>query len=96
MLVRAIIGELDLHLIEPSSNFSILKQEKFKFAAMVPNQVSKLFELKAAKWNIEKLLIGGDAISSELEKQLQQVNTACYSSYGMTETATHIATRKLS
>lgn len=95
MVVRAVIGKLDLHIVQPESDFALLEKEKFKFAAMVPNQVSKLFELNLKSWNIEQLLIGGDAISSNLERRLKSTTTACYSSYGMTETATHIALRKL-
>ncbi|WP_372946758.1 AMP-binding protein [Mariniphaga sp.] len=99
MVVRAMLGELDLRLIEPSSDFSYLQTEKFRFAAMVPNQVAKILKAEAilGKWlgNIEKLLIGGSAITYSLEKQLQNLKTDCYSSYGMTETATHIALRKM-
>lgn len=95
MVVRALIGELDLHIVEPSSDFKLQKEQRFKFAAMVPNQILKLLKLSQKNWYIEQLLIGGDAISADLEQQLQQIDTACYSSYGMTETATHIAIRKL-
>lgn len=93
MLVRAVIGKLDLHLVDPASDFDMFEKQSFKFAAMVPTQVSKLFKLEIC--NLEQLLIGGDAISVNLEKQLQEIETACFSSYGMTETATHIAIRTL-
>ncbi len=95
MIIRALLGKLNLFMVEPSSNFSFLKKSAFRFAAMVPNQVNKLFDVKSGHWNIDQLLIGGDAISSHLEEKLRHVKTACYSSYGMTETATHIAIRKL-
>ena len=94
MLVRALVGELDLHLVDPSSDFSFLKTNHFKFAAMVVNQVGKLFKF-GNEWNLEHLLIGGSAIPLSLESKLQQTKTKCYSSYAMTETATHIALRKL-
>lgn len=94
MLVRALIGKLHLHLIDPASDFLFLKTQPFKFAAMVVNQVEKLFQL-GNEWNLEHLLIGGSAIPQPLENKLQQVNTLCYSSYAMTETATHIALRQL-
>ena len=93
MLVRALMGNLDLTLIDPASDFKELGKETFEFAAMVPNQVSKFLDSGNPK--IKHLLIGGDAIPSSLEYKLQQTSTACYSSYGMTETATHIAIRKL-
>ena len=93
MVVRALIGKLDLHVVDPTTNFDFLQHIHFKFAAMVPNQVLKLLQLK--KYNIELLLIGGAAIPQQLEKSLKHISTVCYSSYGMTETATHIALRKL-
>lgn len=99
MVIRALLGELDLFLAEPSTDFSFLKEEKFRFAAMVPNQVSKILNTEGKPWsfleNIEELLIGGSSVPTLLEKALQKVPTACYSSYGMTETATHIALRKI-
>ena len=38
---------------------------------------------------------GGSAVPLPLETKLQLVNTLCYSSYAMTETATHIALRQV-
>lgn len=99
MVVRALLGELDLYLTEPSTDFAFLKKEKFRFAAMVPNQVTKILKAETAQGgllgNVEKLLIGGSLIPASLEKTLQKVSTACWSGYGMTETATHIALRKI-
>jgi O-succinylbenzoic acid--CoA ligase len=95
MFVRALLGKLDLHLIDPASNFTILEKEDFKFAAMVSNQLIKIVNSKLNIDKLEHLLIGGAAISSGLEKELQSFSIQCYSSYGMTETATHIALRKI-
>ncbi|WP_159517569.1 AMP-binding protein [Sunxiuqinia indica] len=98
MVVRALLGKLDLHLVDPASDFRFLPQKRFKFAAMVPNQVHKLMMLDPNSyldWNLEFLLIGGSAVQQSLIDQLQEVQTQCYSSYAMTETATHIALRKL-
>ncbi|WP_297096701.1 AMP-binding protein [uncultured Draconibacterium sp.] len=94
MTVRALIGKLDMHLVDPASDFTNLQTDKpIKFAAMVINQVTKYLALP--EQNIENLLIGGSAVPKPLEEQLQQIPTQCYSSYAMTETATHIALRKL-
>ena len=99
MVVRALLGKLDLFVAEPNTDFSFLKTEKFRFAAMVPVQVNKILKAEPSPgaWfqNIEQLLIGGSAIPFEIEKQLTYISTACYSSYAMTETATHIALRKI-
>ncbi|MBN2637078.1 MAG: AMP-binding protein [Prolixibacteraceae bacterium] len=99
MIVRALLGNLDLFIAEPETDFSFLQTEKFKFAAMVPAQVNKILnsELEIGSWfqNIAQLLIGGSAIPFVMEQKLQAISTACYSSYAMTETATHIALRKI-
>ncbi|MCW0482676.1 AMP-binding protein [Gaoshiqia sediminis] len=108
MVVRALLGKLDLYVVDPSTDFDILRHPElparrsdgvsgsaapFKFAAMVINQVEKCLEFGIS--NLEFLLIGGSAIPSTLEEKLQTVHTRCYSSYAMTETATHIALRQL-
>jgi len=99
MVVRALLGELDLYLTEPSTDFAFLKNKKFRFAAMVPNQVAKILKAEAAPGEllnkIEQLLLGGSSIPASLEMALQNVSTHCWSGYGMTETATHIALRKI-
>lgn len=93
MVIRALLGDLDVSIVDPATDFLFLKKQHFKFAAMVPNQVHKLLEFKAC--NLEFLLIGGSAVSQTLIGKLQNLSTQCYSSYAMTETATHIALRKL-
>jgi len=94
MVVRALIGKLDLYPVDPSSDFKILTSDlHFKFAAMVINQINKCLDFE--HWNLEFLLLGGSSIPFSLEEKLQQRETICFSSYAMTETATHIALRQL-
>ncbi len=96
MLVRALLGQLDLCTLPANSNFSLLSQlpnNHFHFVAMVVNQVAKLMAKPNAFNSIETLLIGGSSLPSQLETELQKIPTACYLSYGMTETATHVALR---
>ncbi|WP_321495478.1 AMP-binding protein [uncultured Desulfobacter sp.] len=98
MVIRALLGQLDLCPVDPASDFSFLAQCRdtpFRFAAMVPNQVSKLLDDPARFEGLDSLLIGGSALSSRLETRLQNVPTSCFASYGMTETATHIALRRI-
>ena len=99
MVVRAIIGRMDLITVDPSTDFDILKNNKFDFGAMVSNQVFKLLENPSGKErleNIRNLLIGGSAIPANLEVQISQLKSRVVSTYGMTETASHIAIRELS
>ena len=63
MIVRALIGELDLRIVEPETDFTFLQTEKFKFAAMVPAQVNKILESEPSWFqNLDQLLIGGSSV----------------------------------
>jgi len=99
MVVRTIVGQMNLITVDPSTDFDFLEQENFDFGAMVPNQVFNLLEQPsgiAKLQNIRNLLVGGSAISSVLEAQIGQLSNRVVSTYGMTETASHIAIRELS
>jgi len=92
MLVRAMVLGWDIHLVSPISNPLENLTTSYDFCAMVPMQVAaSLTNLHKVK----KLIIGGAPISSTLYKELQKVTTNCYATYGMTETVTHIAIKKL-
>lgn len=92
MLVRAMILGLDLEFVAPSSHPLENNEIDFDFVAMVPLQAqNSLSQLKKVK----KLIIGGAAVNKTLEKQLLKLPTEVYETYGMTETITHIAARKL-
>jgi O-succinylbenzoic acid--CoA ligase len=99
MVVRAIVGQMNLITVDPATDFDFLEHETFSFGAMVPNQVFKLLEQPSGVkklQNISNLLIGGSAISSAMEAQVRQLTNRIVVTYGMTETASHIAIRELS
>ena len=99
MVVRAIVGQMNLITVDPSTDFDFLKHENFDFGAMVPNQVFKLLKEPSGTeklQNIRNLLIGGSAISGELETRISSLSSRVVITYGMTETASHIAIRELS
>ena len=92
MLIRSIILGLDLDYVAPSSHPMENLDEAYDFAAMVPMQAqNSLKELP----NVKKLIVGGARISKGLEKQLAKLPTQVYETYGMTETITHIAAKKV-
>ena len=73
--------------------------EKIDFAAMVPLQVYNSMQNSQEKeklMNVRHLLIGGGALDEKLEKELRCFPNAVWSSYGMTETLSHIALRRVS
>lgn len=96
MLVRAIVGNWNLHILPPSSNPVI--DVDIDFTAMVPLQVESLLETKAGidfLNRIDQLIIGGAAINERLQETLQGLRTKAYQTFGMTETVSHIALKKL-
>jgi O-succinylbenzoic acid--CoA ligase len=92
MLVRAMILGLELEFVAPSSHPLENNDKNFDFIAMVPlqaqNSVDKLKRVK-------KMIVGGAKINNSLEKQLIKQKTEAYETYGMTETITHIAAKKV-
>jgi Acyl-CoA synthetases (AMP-forming)/AMP-acid ligases II len=96
MVVRAMVGGLDLTVVEPSGTPLIDKD--YIFCAMVPMQVFNLApsgHLVFTLNRISNLIIGGGAISSTLKKMIEPLTVTCYSTYGMTETVSHIALHRL-
>ena len=92
MLVRAMILGLDLDYVAPSSHPLQNNEVDYDFVAMVPLQAqNSIAELKKVK----KMIVGGASVNKNLEKQLLKLPTEVYETYGMTETITHIAARKL-
>jgi O-succinylbenzoic acid--CoA ligase len=92
MLVRAMILGLDMEFVAPSSHPLKNNDINYDFVAMVPLQAqNSLKELKRVK----KLIVGGAKISPVLEKELMKLKTNVFETYGMTETITHIAAKKV-
>jgi O-succinylbenzoic acid--CoA ligase len=92
MLVRSFILGLDIDFVAPSSHPLAKNDTKYDFVAMVPLQAqNSLAGLK----NVKKMIVGGAKMSKSLEKSLLKVNTKVYETYGMTETITHIAAKKV-
>ena len=70
----------------------------FDFAAMVPMQVYNSLQVPAEREKLMKirhLLIGGGAVDEAIEEELRDFPNAVWSSYGMTETLSHIALRRI-
>ena len=70
------------------------------FAAMVPMQVYNTLQVPEERerlTHVRHLIIGGGAIDTSLEKELRSLpgNIAIWSTYGMTETLSHIALRRI-
>jgi o-succinylbenzoate---CoA ligase len=92
MFVRAFILGLDMDFVAPSSHPLLKNETKYDFVAMVPLQAqNSLVELA----DVKKMIVGGVHMSSKLEKQLMKLKTEVFETYGMTETITHIAAKRV-
>ena len=104
MVVRSIERGLKLITVEPSGhplNHSQLAIDdcQIDFAAMVPLQVYNTLQVPEERkrlLQIRHLIIGGGAIDEAPGAELKNFPNAVWSTYGMTETLSHIALRRLS
>ena len=97
MVVRALTCELRLVSVGPSG--MPVWDGAVDFAAMVPLQVWNLLHDEAGRrrlMEVKHLIIGGGAIDESLAQELRAFPHAVWSTYGMTETLSHIALRRLS
>ena len=92
MFVRGFILGLDMDFVAPNSTPLYNNDTKYDFTAMVPLQAQNSLDRLP---NVRKMIIGGVRIGSSLEKKLAKLPTEVYETYGMTETITHIAAKKV-
>ena len=92
MLVRALILGWHIDVVTPTSNPLSTIDKIYDFSAMVPLQLhNSLSEI----YKIKKVIVGGGVVSNELLAKIQHIKTEVFATYGMTETITHIAVKKL-
>ena len=99
MVVRALERRLRLITAPPSGHPLKDISEEIDFAAMVPMQVWNSLQVPTERERLRRirhLLIGGGNVSPALEAELRTFPHAVWSSYGMTETLSHIALRPVS
>lgn len=99
VVVRSIIAGLNLITVSPCGRPLEHLDKIPEFAAMIPMQVynSLQHEQDKAKLKLIKhLIIGGGAIDDKMAEELKSFPNAVWSTYGMTETLSHIALRRLS
>ena len=95
MVVRSIVCGLNLYITEPRSKPDFNDIEEIDFCAMVPFQVTNTWMAKSVVPPIRILIIGGAEISKELENLVKDIPVEVYATYGMAETCSHIALRRI-
>lgn len=96
MLLRSLVSDLELRIVQPSSQPLKGIDASFDFVPMTPHQfASSLVNQKEQLSAIKHILLGGAPVSSDLMYEIQSMQNKIYLSYGMTETITHVAIQKL-
>ncbi len=100
MLVRSLVAGMDMIVCEPSSNpFQEVDMSKPTFIAIVPLQLKQLIDYTSRDGvldQIKAVIVGGASIDSALEELTHELSIPVYQTFGMTETASHFAVRRIS
>lgn len=92
MLVRSMVLGWDLYMVPPVAEPLREVSGSFDFAAMVPLQAERSVKRLS---RVRKLILGGAPVLPSLLAQLPEKGTELWQTYGMTETASHVALRRL-
>jgi len=95
MVVRSMVCGLDLLMAEPTGTPDLDGMPAIDFCAMVPVQVMHIFSGQGRNPGIKKLIVGGTGITTELVNKVRNIPVEIYATYGMAETCSHIAVRRI-
>jgi O-succinylbenzoic acid--CoA ligase len=96
MLVRAFVGNYEIRIEQASSNPLENCDESFDFMAIVPLQLATILNETPEKLAlIQTIIVGGAAVSNQLTAKLKALKKSIFQTFGMTETVSHIALRKI-
>jgi len=96
MLVRALESKMTLFIDSASSNPLRKREEYFDFVAVTPMQLIKMLNESIDKVRrIKYILVGGAPMNENLISRLKDEKITVFLGYGMTETASHVAIRKV-
>jgi O-succinylbenzoic acid--CoA ligase len=96
MIVRSIVGNFNLYVTNAQSNPLENITESIDFVAMVPLQVQTSLTKNQEKLKqIHTIIVGGSPTSEKLSQELRDAQISAYQTFGMTETISHVALRKI-
>lgn len=97
MVIRALFSGYNLIVQEPSSNPLKELKDTVDFIAITPMQAQNSYYNNPEKFeNIKNVIIGGGGVSEKFSNEISLLKNNIYSTYGMTETVSHIALKRLS
>ena len=96
MIARSLVSGCQLTYSEPSLELEPIGGERdVNLMCLVPAQLPFILENLDKFQNIKGYLIGGSAIDDRLWDRIVTSGLNAWESYGMTETATHVAMRRI-
>ena len=95
MIVRALVNDAHLIVSEVSANTLAKINEPIHFSAMVPLQLENYLE-RQPRILIDTIIVGGAPINKQLALEAAKSLSKIYHTFGMTETISHTALRRLS
>ena len=96
MVIRALVSGHNLWIEEPSSSPLKSFNQLINFIALTPMQAQLSLKDSLEKFKtIDTVIIGGGSVSHSFVNQIKDFKNKIYSTYGMTETVSHIALKKL-
>jgi O-succinylbenzoic acid--CoA ligase len=103
MIVRAIENEWHLWATEPSNQplINVAAELQIDLVAWVPSQLQAMLELDDPQLEtqirqIGTIILGGSPVLPQLAQKLESFPNRVFETFGMTETISHIAMRRLS
>lgn len=108
MILRALELNCTCIVLEPSANPLLSFPDEAKalldfnnknaLFAFVPLQIEEIIKYEVCRTIVsagKAVLLGGTAVNDDLALQIQTLDVPIYATYGMTETVTHVALRRL-
>src|SRR5690606_13155166 len=92
MFIRAVVLGLELDFVNPTKEPLKNNDKIYDFVAMVPLQVhNSITQIEQCK----TLIVGGAKLNENTKSILNEMMVNVYETYGMTETITHIAAKRI-
>lgn len=97
MIVRALTAGCRLVVEKPSLNPLSAHESgtRIDLTAIVPAQLSGLLENTSVHQDLGAVIIGGAPLAESQEREIVESGMNAYATYGMTETCSHVALRRI-
>jgi len=95
-VIRSLVWNMPLIVTDVSRNPLLHLNEPIRFCSLTPIQLERICEESPEKLKlIDTILLGGASVSATLIEKIEQLNLNVYEGFGMTETVSHVALRKI-